>query len=64
MNRTVRALSALSLTLTLGALGGAGIAGAQEMEHGRTRPAGRELVSNQIKSQDASSAGYIANVRG
>ncbi|MGH9277583.1 MAG: hypothetical protein ACRD12_05690 [Acidimicrobiales bacterium] len=50
MHRYVRTVATLALTATLTLLTGAGIAGAQEMEHGRTRPANRELQTNQVKT--------------
>ena len=64
MRRSVRVMTTLALTVTLSVLAGAGIAGAQEMEHGRTRPASRELQSNQIKNQQGSANSLIGNVRG
>ncbi len=63
MHRTVRVAGALWITLTL-ALLGAGIAGAQEMDHGRTRPTTRLAQSNQVKTQDAVMAGFAGYVRG
>ncbi|MGH9223511.1 MAG: hypothetical protein ACRD2W_06920 [Acidimicrobiales bacterium] len=62
MNRTVRTLATLGLTFTLSAAAGAGIASAQEMEHGRTRPVSRAV--NQVKTQDAAMAGYAGYIRG
>jgi hypothetical protein len=64
MRRHVRALLAVSLSLPLSVLASPGMAQAQEMEHGRTRPAGRELKSNVVKSQEAIANVYISNVRG
>ena len=63
MHRTVRAAGALWITFTL-ALLGAGIAGAQEMEHGRTRPTTRLAQTNQVRTQDAIMAGVAGYVRG
>lgn len=63
MNRTARTLAALGFTVTAALLGGAGIAGAQEMEHGRPRPAARSVQPNQVKTQDATMAGYAGYIR-
>jgi hypothetical protein len=57
-------MTTLAVTVTLSVLTGAGISSAQEMEHGRTRPASRELQSNQVKSQQAVANSLIGNVRG
>jgi hypothetical protein len=64
MNRTRRAVGALCISLTLALLGAAGIAGAQEMEHGRSRPSTRALASNKVRTHDAIMASYAGNVRG
>jgi hypothetical protein len=64
MHRTVRAAGALWIVVTLALFGAAGIAGAQEMDHGRTRPTTRLAQSNQIKTQDAVMAGLAGHVRG
>lgn len=64
MRRSVRVITTLALTVTLSVLTGAGMAAAQEMEHGRTRPASRDLQSNQIKSQQGSANSLIGNIRG
>lgn len=64
MPRHVRTLATLALTATLTLLTGAGIAGAQEMEHGRTRPANRELQTNQVKTQDAVANSWVGYIRG
>ena len=63
MNRIARTVATLALGLTLAAVGGAGVAGAQEMEHGRTRPVTRELRTNQEKTVHAVTMGVVANVR-
>ena len=57
MNRIVRTLASLILGLTVTVLADSGIAGAQEMEHGRTRP-------NSVKTADAIATVYVGYVRG
>ena len=64
MQRTVRVLSAAALTMSLSVLAGAGVAGAQEMDHGRTRPYSREIKSNVVTTQEAIANTVISNVRG
>jgi hypothetical protein len=65
MNRSVRTLTTTALTLAISLAAGAGLAAAQEMEHGRTRPtASREVQSNVITTRDAVLQGYANNVRG
>ncbi len=63
MNRTVRALTTISLSLVMSGLAGAGAADAQEMEHGR-RPTTREVQTNQVKTQDATMNGFAGYIRG
>ena len=63
MNRTVRVLSTITLSLVISGLAGTGVAGAQEMEHGR-RPTAREVQSNQVKTQDAVMSGFAGYIRG
>ncbi len=63
MHRTVRAAGALWISLILALLGAAGIASAQEMEHGRTRPTTRIAQTNQVKTHDAIMAGFAGYVR-
>ncbi len=64
MRHPIRSLVAVGLTFAVSVLAGAGIAGAQEMEHGRTRPVTRELASNVLKKQDATANVYISYVGG
>lgn len=64
MHRTVRVFAAFGLTVGLSMLSGAGLAGAQEMEHGRTRPASREVQTNQVKTQTAIANGFTGYIRG
>lgn len=64
MQRTIRALTGVALSLALFVSAGSGTAGAQEMEHGRTGPAIRELKSNVVKSQESIDNVYINNIRG
>lgn len=63
MNRTIRVLSTIGLSLVISGLAGAGAAGAQEMEHGR-RPPTREIQTNQVKTQDAAMNGFAGYIRG
>lgn len=63
MNRTVRVLATISLSLVISGLAGAGAAGAQEMEHGR-RPMAREVQTNQVKTHDAAMKGFAGYIRG
>ena len=64
MNRTARIVSTVGLTVTLSVIAGSAMAGAQEMEHGRTRPTSRQVVVNQVKTQDAAMQGYAGYIRG
>ena len=63
MNRTVRVLSTVGMSLVLSGLAGAGVASAQEMEHGR-RLTAREVQTNQVKTQDAAMSGFAGYIRG
>ena len=65
MHRTGRAVVALWITLTLALLGAAGIASAQEMEHGRTRPTSlAAATNNKVKTHDAIMTSYAGYIRG
>ena len=65
MHRTVRAVVALWITLILALLCAAGIASAQEMDHGRTRPTPQAAATNnKVRTQDAIMASYAGYVRG
>lgn len=57
MHRIVRTFAAMILGVTVAVLAGSGIAGAQEMEHGRTRP-------NTVRTADAIATVYVGYVRG
>jgi hypothetical protein len=65
MHRTVRAVVALGITLILALLGAAGIASAQEMEHGRSRPTAQAAATNnKVRTQDAIMVSYAGYIRG
>jgi hypothetical protein len=65
MHRTVRTVVALWVTLVLALLGAAGIASAQEMEHGRTRPTAQAAATNnKVRTHDAIMTSYAGYVRG
>ena len=63
MNRTVRIVTTIGLSLVLSGFAGAGAASAQEMEHGR-RPVAREVQTNKVKTTDAAMIGMAGYVRG
>jgi hypothetical protein len=64
MSRTARIVTTTGLALAISLLTGAPWAHAQEMEHGRTRPAARAITVNQVQTHEQAMQAAIANVRG
>ena len=63
MTRTTRIVTTTALTLGISLAAGAPLAQAQEMDHGRTRPAPRETSVNMVKTYDQAMIAAIGNVR-